>query len=372
MRRASVAAAVVVVVLGTSALGATLFASHSGSNVTRSLVYEKAGTGTIWRANVDGSHPVRLASGTNPRISPDGRFVAFFRNVKNQNVRSHGPVFSNEREEPSGLTHHGSGVLNWPRYGAIQPYAFVYVIPTRGGRAKKIARIRANPNLVWAPDSRRLAIGSETALNVIDSRSGSRTRVARRGGAFESHGLSYSPSFSPDSRSLVYKLSDLGVDDLYVTDLKSGDKRRITRLGDADNPVWGPSGIAFSHKRGIWSIGGDGRQLRRLARRQLADMSAAPLQWSADGERLLLSIAGFRPDWRFRVIDVAVCQVRLSGVGSPLGISRDGKTVLIDICIGPLSSLGSLSSPGGVMTASLNGGKPRTIVKDACLASWNA
>lgn len=42
-----------------------------------SLVYEVCGK--IWRANVNGSHPVQLTSGTDPQISPDGRLVAFVR-----------------------------------------------------------------------------------------------------------------------------------------------------------------------------------------------------------------------------------------------------------------------------------------------------
>ncbi|MHB8059818.1 MAG: hypothetical protein ACYDHO_03180 [Gaiellaceae bacterium] len=364
MRRASVAAVVVAVVLGTSVLGAALFASHGGSDVTRSLVYEKAGSGTIWRANLDGSRPVRLAAGTNPQISPDGRFVAFFRNMKTGNaflrrdIRV--PASTHGRGEMFGLIHYGG-----PDFSNRREYA-VYVIPTSGGRAKPIDRLRAEPNLVWAPDSRSIAIGSETALNVIDSRTGLKQRVARRGGAFESHGLSYSASFSPDGRSLVYKLSERGTDDLYVAELKSGVERRITRLGDAGNPVWGSNGIAFSHRHGIWSIGGGGKQLRRLTGRQLADVSVAPLQWAADGERLLLSIAGSGPD-RFEVIDAAGSRVLLSGVGYPLGLSRDGRVALIDNCLLPLPPRSR-----SVMTASLRGGDPRTIVKGACFASWNA
>ena len=46
-------------------------------SVRASLVYEVCGK--IWRANVNGSHPVQLTSGTDPQISPDGRLVAFVR-----------------------------------------------------------------------------------------------------------------------------------------------------------------------------------------------------------------------------------------------------------------------------------------------------
>src|SRR5450759_5913070 len=78
MRRASIAAVVFAAALGTAALGVALFATR-GSSVTRSLVYAKQSTrgSTIWRANVDGSHPVRLAAGRDPPISPGGRLVAF-------------------------------------------------------------------------------------------------------------------------------------------------------------------------------------------------------------------------------------------------------------------------------------------------------
>jgi len=348
MKRVSIVAAVVAAGLGAAALGVTHFATHR-SGVTRSLVYVKrsAHDSTIWRANLDGTHPARLVSGINPQISPNERLVAYFRNTKTRDVFLHG-----------GKDSTANGVT------AVPTGASVFVIPASGGTAKPVTEAAAAyPNLVWASDSRQLAIDSGKGLYVFNSITGSGKLVARKGGPYPS----YSPSFSPDSKSLVYEVSDWSTDDLYITDLKSGRRRQLTRLGDASSPVWGPRRIAFVHRRGVWLIDESGEHLFRLVdRRSLTEgMATSPLAWSSDGRRLLVSIASFRPDSRFKAIDVPGGEVRFSGVGYPLGLSRDGNRALIDSCIGP-------SVSGSIDAIPLVGGKPRTIVKDACSASWNA
>jgi hypothetical protein len=343
MRRMSILAVVAAAALGASVLALTL---SGGSSVRRSLVYEV--DGSIWRANVNGRHPGRLASGTDPQVSPDGRLVAFLRTTATRRMFLHG-----------GYDTKHNGPVTVPSVAAV------LAISARGGPATAIAEVDpANPDLVWAPDSRHLAIGSAKGLYVLDCRTGSHELIARQSLLYPS----YSPSFSPDSSSLVYTIYHRRDDDLHIADLASGRARQITHLGDARSPLWGAKKIAFSHARGIWVLGSGGRHLRQLVSRYaLADGYAAPIAWSASGGRLLLSVSSFRPDNRFKTVDGASGEVGYSGLGDPLGLSRDGSTVITGSCGGPFNW-----RFGSIKAVPVSAGKPRTIAKRACSASWNA
>jgi Tol biopolymer transport system component len=118
---------------------------------------------TIWRVRVDGTHTKRLASGNDPVLSPDGRWIAFDRGSR------------------------------------------VFVMPARGGAAKvvytsreKDARLSAPP--IWAPDSRHIAFWKNDGILILDTVS-HRSRVVR---ADVGYGLVADIRFSPDSRTIIY------------------------------------------------------------------------------------------------------------------------------------------------------------------------
>ena len=329
MRRRLILAVVVAAALAASVLALAL---SEGSSIKRSLVYEAGGA--IWRANVDGSRPVRLASGTNPQISPDGRLVASTR---------------------------------------VSPASGIFVIPAGGGKAEVIKGLAAgNPNLVWAPNSRLLAVGADDGLHVVDVRSGAQKFIAKAS-------IAYSSVFSPDSRSLVYELPERnGSSDLHVVNLESDKTRRLTRLGDATLAVWGPKEIAFSSNGEIWLIEGNGKQLRQLGQGLIVGASyGAPAGLSADG-KLLLAVAPIHqtsmgptlPDG-FKAIAVPSGKVRFSGAKGDLllRLSRDGQVALASNCV--YTFFGNRLSSGGVATIPLDGGRPRMLVRGACAASWN-
>ena len=81
MKRLSLAAALIVVFGATAVAGVLLEARSDSGGPTSSLVYadQTGASSTIWRANADGTHPARLTNGSDPTISPNGRFVAFAR-----------------------------------------------------------------------------------------------------------------------------------------------------------------------------------------------------------------------------------------------------------------------------------------------------
>jgi Tol biopolymer transport system component len=329
MRRRLILAVVVAAALAASVLALAL---SEGSSIKRSLVYEAGGS--IWRANLDGSHPVRLASGTNPQISPDGRLVASTR---------------------------------------VSPASGIFVIPAGGGKAEVIKGLAAgNLNLVWAPNSRLLAVGADDGLHVVDVRSGAQKFIAKAS-------IAYSSVFSPDSRSLVYELPERnGSSDLHVVNLESDKTRRLTRLGDATLAVWGPKEIAFSSNGEIWLIEGNGKQLRQLGQGLIVGASyGAPAGLSADG-KLLLAVAPIQTAMGptlpggFKAIAVPSGKVRFSGAKGDLllGLSRDGQVALASSCV--YTFLGNRVSGGGIETISLDGDRPRMLVRGACFASWNA
>jgi hypothetical protein len=328
MRRRLILAVVVAAALAASILALAL---SEGSSIKRSLVYEI--DGSIWRANMDGSQPVRLASGTNPQISPDGRLVAFTR---------------------------------------VSPTSGVFLIPAGGGKAEVIKGLAAgNLNLVWAPNSRLLAVGADDGLHVVDVRSGAQRFIAKAS-------IAYSSVFSPDSRSLVYELPERnGSSDLHVVKLESDKTRRLTRLGDATLAVWGPKEIAFSFNDKIWLVEGNGKHLRQLGQGLIISASyGAPAGWSADGKLLLAlgPVAGTTPmpPGGFIAIAVPSGKVLFSGAKGdlPLGLSRDGQVVaLASSCV--YTFFGNRVSGGGIETISLDGSRPRMLVRGACAASWN-
>jgi Tol biopolymer transport system component len=349
MRRASIIAGAVVV-LGASATAAILIATRTGITApsrapSSSLVYsESAGRNpmntTVWRANVDGTHRVPLTKGSDPTISPDGQHVTFVR----ETCTSTPPVWTC-----------GDSKL--------------FVAPTRGGKVERIANaMSAPPTLAWAPDSRRLAVEAKGGIYVFDPKTGKKTPIAS--GRFVG-----SPSFSPNSRLVVYERDKLSstphsgssyASDLYVADLASGKSRRITRLGDATGPVWGPSEIAFRHNYEIWLTDPTGNRLRRLAGKKTTGYGW-PAVWSANGRVLLVSLFEFRGKGKFRAIDVPSGRVSFAGSGSPLGLSRDGRVALVDDC-----AYGPGTAFGRVETVPLNGGKVRSVVPQngICWASW--
>lgn len=320
-----------------------------GTGELRGIVYTTGG-GTIYFATVHGTEPPslgprrRLAQGNHPEISPDGRLVAFVRKFPTV-VRA-------------GKTISSRGI---------------FVISSRGGVAKLMARVTAkSPSFVWAPNSRNLAIAASD-LRVIDVRSGRTEIVSERDVS--------SPSFSPDGRSLVYAASRGGPIDLYVTDLQTGRARRITDFGDATDPIWGPSEIAFNHYHEIWLIDGEGGHLHQLGAALIdGELYGVPAYWSSDGRRLVA--AGIIRRGNVKTIDVRTGSVMFGRAGEARGLSRDGSFVLIDTCsfvpvLGwqPLDLIGTTElPPHGIQVVSLTDGRSTMLVPDHgnCFASWNA
>jgi hypothetical protein len=246
---------------------------------------------TLWIGAADGSHPRIIGTGKLPQISPDGRWVAFTRDDN------------------------------------------AYVVSSAGGQERLVAR--DGLFVRWSPTSRLVAtIVPGRALYVTDMQTRRRVTIDRNatiGGV----------SFSPSGEEMVWarqpgRAYSLDRDmDLFRARVDGSGKTRLTRGGRNAAPVWGARRIAFGRIRPgkdvhfpiyeLWTMQSGGDGLERVTR-----TSHVPLEWSADGRRLLTSTYNTKGAVG-SVVDVETKNVRVLVKGKtlfPLALSRDGRSLL--------------------------------------------
>jgi Tol biopolymer transport system component len=275
---------------------------------------------TVWSAADDGSGKRQLASGSNPRVSPDGQVVAFL--------------------------HQGNGRTARPE---------LMLVPADG--SAPVSRLatgwRETSAFDWSPDSASIAavLGGELGpkrLVLIDTVTGAQQTIA--GGFFSG------VSFSPEGGQLVYSRATSedfpARSDVYRYDIPAGETLRavhpvpLTRDGRSLSPLWGPHGkIVFVKQLGakrrkygpkneLYLMNPAGKRVRRLTHTKVDPLLQGlyPTAWSADGRRLLAEFEGQDTTY-------AVTVNPQTGVQRPLieateqgflgtGLSADGKLVL--------------------------------------------
>ena len=209
---------------------------------------------SIWVAALDGSaEPRQLTHGERsdhgPRWSPDGRWLAFLSNRDGEEKEAHDEL---------------------------------YVLPADGGEPRRLtAGKEAVGSIAWSPDSRRLAFARRVPDDAYEEED-DRRRPPRR---FD---------------RVYFKLDGVGWTGdrrrhLFVVGLDGEDERQLTD-GDCENdgPVWSPDGsrVVFSSMRGDrWDaeladalyeleVDADGAEPRRLTR---PDESGSLASFSPDG-----------------------------------------------------------------------------------------
>jgi Tol biopolymer transport system component len=315
--------------------------------VVQRIVYMNflPGPNEVWVARVDGAGKRRLAAGSAPAISPDGRWVAF---------------------------EGGREATFEPRF-----YKDLMLVPTAGGRPRVLLRGARGP--VWSPDSERVAVLQDLddrrrALVVSDITTGKATTVAR--------GPIDDVSFSPRGDEIAYSRGEVfGKVDVYVSDADGGNERRVTDDGSSAYPVWGPREIAFARivpYRGwgaheIWLVRSDGSGRRLLTKTPRALLGQGivglvPVAWSADGRALLAGLAN-----EFGAVPYAVNPQtgsvhrigELDYAASPDGLSRDGRFVLVSYT--PTEQ----PARARIEVVPYAGSPGRVIARRAGDASWN-
>jgi Tol biopolymer transport system component len=130
----------------------------------------------------------------------------------------------------------------------------LYVADTAtGGHVRRLTRTAVDPHFeslqfisssgTWAPDNRRLAVGSvqrgRGAIAIFDADTGKVLQNIR----LDERGEIFHPTWSPDGQSIAFSAQIGGFTDLFVHDLRTGRTRRLTSDPFADlQPSWSPDG----------------------------------------------------------------------------------------------------------------------------------
>ncbi|HEU4737346.1 MAG TPA: hypothetical protein VFS48_10015 [Solirubrobacterales bacterium] len=312
----------------------------------------------VFVAKDNGSAARRVGLGSNPRVSPDGKTIVFYR----------------------------SGKGNRP--------AALMVAAVSGGAPKQLATGWQNPFVfAWSDDSARIAVllGPEVGaqrLTTIDVATGAKQTIAS--GYFS--GVSFAPQGSEQlvyaraasesfpQRSDVYRIDLLPPGAVGVA---APQPQQLTSDHRSSNPLWGPSNrIVFVKQLGekqrqygpkndLFLMKPDGSEVRRLTHTKVGPLllGLTPTEWSANGRRLLTEFGGQDTSYAVAVnpktgSERPLTKEREVGfVGT--AISFDGKLVL--------GSIGGFEPGLGhkVVSIPYTGGKPRVLARNASEPDWN-
>ena len=243
---------------------------------------------------------------TEPRWSPDGRWIAFHRN---EVTGVEGPATTIWIVRADGTRQRRIGVgpvLTAPTPPSWSPdareVAFaaldgIAAVEVATGKLRLIVPTRGAFAPVRSPDGTQIAFRVAGELHVAHS-DGSGDRTVAMG----LHDTTL-PQWSPDGASLAYAGTGSDTKDVFVVDTRTGVRANLGRPGAADEkPVWSPDGseVAFesdrSGRRGVYAARPDGSGVRLVV-----DPSLAPRDVSWQGDVLTLTLGGeglwtVRPD----------------------------------------------------------------------------
>ncbi len=318
------------------------------------LVYERGFRTphpTVWIAHDNGTGAKRLAYGSTPLISPNGRLVLY---------RSTSPS-AEER---------------------------LMLITAHGGRARVLLSAPLLLAVTWSPDSKRIAVAEQTPATrtsrrrqlivTIDLATGRICAISRAS-------LPYSLSFSPAGDQLAYTWSASENplrDDVYRTPATGGRAVRLTYGGHSMTPLWGRNWIVFVRaspgtsagipKHNLYLVRPSGSGVHRLTHEPIGKLmfGFTPLAWSSSGERLIAEFEGVGATSYVVTVNPRTGAVRRVGQPTATGevirgaaLSRDGTTIL-----GVEETAREMES---VVTLPYGGGKAHVLARNAVGPSWS-
>jgi Tol biopolymer transport system component len=311
---------------------------------------------TVYIANDNGSAARKVGSGSNPRVSPDGQTVVFY------------------------------------RFGKGNQPAELMTVPTAGGTPKRLASGWQDPFVfAWSPDSTTIAVllGPEVGkqrLTTIDLATGTQRTIAT--------GFFGGVSFAPQGGQLVFSQSskEFGTkSDVYRIDLLPPGAISVAAMlpvalttdHRSSSPLWGPherivfvkhlgeKSRRYGPKNDLFLINPKGGGVKRLTHTKVGPLLSglSPTDWSASGSRLLTEFGGQDTSYAVTVnpkngAERALTKEREVGfVGTAL--SRDGGFVL--------GSLGGFEPGPGhkVVSIPYAGGKPKVLAANASEPDWS-
>jgi Tol biopolymer transport system component len=304
----------------------------------------------VWVSGIDGSSPIALGPASSALLSPDGSQVAAISTQKAQSVKK----------------------------STLSLYA------TSGGVSLTLGTsVQFMQLLAWSADSKLIlvTVGANPAqlqvINVVTSQSHT---IAT--GVID--GASFAPG-SSDQVAYARAAPSTTLVNIFTTSATGTHTRQLTKDGRSEYPLWGPSGIVYSHEYvrakdpypelQLWFIKPGGAGARQLTRIPIGAQleGLTPIAFSANGKHLLANLVGQDPQDHTEAytIDLTGSKVLwrdLTGDGNGnIGdaISADGKTILLTK--GMTANLAPLS----IETVPWSGGKPTKVVAQGAYASWN-
>ena len=310
----------------------------------------------VYTANDNGSAARKVGSGLNPRVSPDGQTIVFY------------------------------------RFGKGSQPAELMVAPTTGGAPRKLASGWQDPFVfAWSADSSTIAVllGPDVGkqrLTTIDIAGGAQRTIDR--------GFFNGVSFAPEGPAIVYgrSTSEFGSkSDVYrfdvatpgVVNVAAERPHRLTSDHRSSSPLWGPhekivfvkhlgeKQRQFGPKNDLFLMNPNGKAVKRLTHTRVEPLLAglSPTAWSASGKQLLTEFGGQDTTYAVTVnpktgAERPLTKEREVGfVGTAL--SSDGKFVL--------GSLGGFEPGPGhkVVSIPYKGGMPKVLAKNAAEPDWN-
>ena len=171
----------------------------------------------------------------------------------------------------------------------------IYVMRADGTGARRLTNSASDDESpTWSPDGRRIAFTRDAVLYVVPSRGGKARRIGRAAG-----GEALDPAWSPNGKLIAYDYREPGysIREIWVVGVDGKHARRVTRLREVSTrPAWSPDGgrIAFqSNANGghveIYSIGVDRSGLRRETR---SGIDTFDPDWSPNGRLIAFSRDG--------------------------------------------------------------------------------
>ncbi len=239
----------------------------------------------LWRVPTDGRTPSRkLTHGTNdgePRISPDGRWLAFLRSAEGGKPQLH--VMAMDGGDPRCLTDQplGAGAPVWSPDSTAIAYTARVPEPGRYGTEEKVGPDKELPRLITSLKYRIDNLGFTNdrrphvfVINAVDEDS---EPVQITEGDFDDANVSWSPDgarlafVSARHEGREFEL----VSDVFVCNRDGSEVRAITRSRTAvGTPVFSPDGSAVwftgsgdlgsngrdfvANHAGLWSVPADG------------------------------------------------------------------------------------------------------------------
>ena len=349
---------------GSAALAAPAAASAAMAYVTtpRNINVQRQ----VMVANDDGTGARAIAPGSSAAISPDGTKVAYQADSQSSDTGFEATVVDIATGASASLGTSCASGLWW------SPNSQLLACQTQSANAK--GYVTGNGlGLATVPAS----LAGVSSIPVTD--------YIAAPGNFVDIGV----AFSPDSSSIAFAWrpnSSTGMTSLYVAPLSNAGAR-VKVLARAGGPVWGAPGIVASqltrvrekvgpsvmrtvHSQ-LWLVQPNGTGARRITSYKAKGLTTGPfaVAW-APSQGLLAGGVGGQDQEDLGTVDVATGKVRVfvrGQLADPVAFSADGQRILF--------SSGMEGGPRSIRVIGVNGGSPRTLVKNAggpsVSAGWN-